>query len=116
MKVSFEGIGETVATFYNSGAAAGDAVKLSANGTVTKAAAGERFMGVCISAETDFAAVQLTGVETMPYTGTAPTVGYGYLLSDGAGGVKVDSAATKVGGEYLILEVDTAAKTAAFIL
>jgi hypothetical protein len=116
MKVSFEGIGETVVTFYNNGAAAGDAVKLSANGKVAEAASGERFMGVCTSAEADFAAVQISGVVTMPYTGTAPSVGYGYLLSDGTGGVKVDSASTKTGGEYLILDVDTTAKTAAFIL
>lgn len=50
---------------------------------------------------------------TMPYTGTdAPAVGYAALASDGADGVK---ASTK-GNTYLVLSVNTTAKTVSFML
>lgn len=49
----------------------------------------------------------------MPYTGTdAPAVGYAALASDGAYGVK---ASTK-GNTYLVLSVNTTAKTVSFML
>ena len=60
-----------------------------------------------------YAGVQLSGVVTMPYTGTdAPAVGYAALASDGADGVK---ASTK-GNTYLVLSVNTTAKTVSFML
>ena len=49
----------------------------------------------------------------MPYTGTdAPAVGYAALAADGAGGVKVSTK----GNNYLVLNVNTAAKTVSFML
>ena len=119
MTVSFEGIGENAITFYNaasSGAAAHWPVKLSAGSTVCKADDGGRFMGVCLSADGGFAAVATEGYINLTYTGTAPTVGYCRLVAAADGSVKVDSAATPVGGEYLVLDVDTTAKTVGFIL
>ena len=41
------------------------------------------------------------------YTGTAPSLGWANLSADGNGGVKVDTA----GNNYLVVAVDTAAKT-----
>ena len=121
MTVSFEGIGENVVTFYNAAAAAskaaqGDPVRLSAAATVAKCADGERFCGVAVSADEDFAGVQTSGFVTVPYTGAAPSVGYAYLLANGTGGVKADSAATKTGGEFLVVAVDTAAATVSFVM
>lgn len=116
MRVSFEGIGECVATFCNSATApvkAGQAVKLGGNATVAACADGELVFGVAVTAGTDFAAVQTAGFVTLPYSGeTAPTVGYSVLAADGAGGMKV----AETGREYAILQVDTAAKTLGLML
>ena len=114
MKVSFDGIGEVVATFEAAaGIAAGDCVKMSANGKVAKCASGDRFCGIAADPSADgLTAVRVHGFCTAKYTGTAPTVGYGRLVSDGAGAVKTDSGTT--GGEYLITKVDSATATVCF--
>lgn len=115
MKVSFGGIGETVATFYNSGtsAAVSEApVKVSGNGEVSCCAGGDRFCGVAISAEDRFVSVQTGGFVTLPYSGTAPALGYVKLVADGSGGVKTGSS----GGEYLVVGVDTADVSVTFVM
>lgn len=116
MKVSFEGIGEQVVTFLNNqtnAAAAGDPVCLSGNGEVKAAAADGAFAGICIGGDKEYAAVQLQGVVTREYTGTtAPTVGYVKLAAAADGKVSVGNA----GREYLVLSVDTTAKSVTFIL
>lgn len=101
MKVSFEGLGEMVATFYNKSAVAGSPCKLSGNGEVAVCAADDRMLGVAINADNEYAAVTLGGVVTMAYTGTKPTVGFVKLVADGTGGVKA-------GGDdkYCVLSVE----------
>ena len=116
MKVSFEGIGEVVMTFANNEtapAAAGDCVAMAANGEVKAAASGAVFCGVCVGADSGFAAVQTGGVVTCAYSGsTAPAVGYGKLASGSDGTVAVNTS----GREYVILAVDTTGKTVTFVL
>lgn len=110
MKVSFEGIGESVITFYNdgdNGAVAGVPVKISGNGEVSACGAGERFFGVALAGEGDFAAVQVQGFVQLIYSGNAPSVGFVQLAADGSGGVKAVEAD---GGEFLAVEVDTTNK------
>ena len=118
MSVSFEGIGQVIATFTAaSGTQAGDPVKVSDSGKVTECSNGDRFCGVALYVTGDgHAAVQLSGHCTAKYTGTAPTVGYGHLVSDGSGAVKADAGTEGVytGGEYLITEVDATAGTVGF--
>ena len=116
MKVSFEGIGENVVTFYNSsttGAAAGEPVKISGNGEVSKCEAGGRFFGVALTCEGGFAAVQTDGYVQLAYSGAAPTAGFGMLAADGGGGVKTDA---DNGGEFLVVDVNTTDKTVGIIL
>lgn len=116
MKVSFEGIGESVVTFYNSssnGAAAGQVVKISGNGEVATCAAGDRFFGLALSCEGDYAAVQNGGYAVVSYSGTTDlSVGFAALSANGTGGVKADED----GGEFLIIEVDTVNKKAGLML
>ncbi len=115
MKVSFEGIGECVASFYNdSGARAesGAPVKLSGNGKVAACGDGELLFGVAVSAGEEFAAVQVQGFVILPYSGTAPSVGYAKLSADGKGGVKKDDN----GKSYAIVQVDTTTKTIGLML
>ena len=115
MSISFGGIGEMCVTMKTSGTVAkGSPVKLCANGTVTACSAGDRLVGVVVDkAEDGYATVQLAGFAEVGYTGTAPSVGFGLLGADGSGGVKTVASG---GGEYVIVTVDTAAKTVGFII
>lgn len=135
MTVSFEGIGESVVTFYNAeenAAEAGCPVKMSGNGEVAKAAEGEAFIGIVRAADTDFAAVQTGGYVKAAYSGGAPSVGGVRLVSDGEGAVMADEGEVEtvtVGGTeydttcvryagrlYVVVDVDEAAGTVGFIL
>ena len=115
MKVSFEGIGENVVTFYNSksaAAVAGAPVKMSGNGEVSLCADGDRFFGAALACDADFAAIQTDGYIELSYTGAAPTIGFAKLVSNGAGGVNTAEA----GGEFMVVDVDTVSKTIGFML
>ena len=113
MKVSFEGAGEQVLSFMKaSGVEKGSLVKLSANATVAKCAAGDNFAGVCIKADDSFADVKTAGYVELGYTGTAPAVGYAKLTADGDGNVKTADP----GREYLVISVDSAAAVVGFIM
>lgn len=114
MKLSYEGIGQWAATFACSGVKEGALVKISDNGTVAVCDSGDQFCGQVISCARDgqACAVALGGMVTAAYTGTAPTVGWANLSTDGSNGVKTDSA----GRSYLVTAVDTAASTVTFVL
>lgn len=115
MKVSFEGIGESVVTFYNSktsAAVAGAPIKMGGNGEVSACADGERFFGVALACDSDFAAIQMGGYVELGFTGSAPAVGYIKLVSNGAGGVKT----AETGREFLVVDVDTVGKTIGLML
>ena len=115
MKVSYEGIGQWAATFACDGAAEGELVKLTANGTVGACSAGDPFCGQVLSVGRDGSAcaVALGGMVTAGYSGSsAPAVGWSGLAADGSGGVKASSA----GRSYLVVDVDTSGKTVTFAL
>ena len=114
MKLSYEGIGQWAATFAAGQVSEGEVVKVSANGTVAACAAGDGFCGMVLSVSRggDACAVALGGMVTAGYTGTAPELGWSILVGDGSGGVK--TAAT--GRSYLVVDVDSTAKTVTFAL
>lgn len=112
MKISFEGIGQRVVTFAKDGATEGRVCKLSANDTVKDCAAGEVFCGVTAHSEEEAAAVITSGFVTLGYSGSAPSLGYAKLAANASGGVAVHAS----GREYLVLHVDTAAKTVGLFL
>lgn len=114
MKVSFEEVGQWGATFTCDAVQEGKLVKPSGNGAVALCAEGEDFCGVVSAVARDGAActVQLGGFVTVPYSGTAPEVGWAGLTADQAGGVK-----GKAGGRsYLVVCVDDGAGTVTFAL
>ena len=106
-KISFDGIGEVVATFTcGADVKAGQVVKASGNGAVDKCGDGERFCGVAHTAEDGSAAVQVGGlVKVAAAEGVA--VGWNKLLADGTGGIKKDSASPATGVDYLVISVDS---------
>ena len=114
MNYSYEGIGQWCATFAGSQAEEGQVVKVSANGTVSACADGNGFAGVVDVVGRDGAAcaVILGGMVEVPYTGTAPALGWSGLSANGTGGVKADS----VGHSYLVVDVDSTGGTVTFVL
>lgn len=113
MKISFNGVGETVATFEAAeGVAAGMPVKVTGDGAVGPCAAGDKFCGVAVSVRGGYAAVQLSGYARVPYSGTAPTAGYRTLAGAGDGAVKTDAA----GRELLVGDADPVSKTCGIFL
>lgn len=113
MNISFDGMNQWAATFATSDAVEGHVVKMTAGATVGACTDGDSFCGVTAAKRAgDACAVQLAGVVTAPYTGTAPTVGYAKLSANGTGGVKASST----GREYLVLDIDPSANTVTFVL
>ncbi len=112
MSISFKGLGENVITFKTTNAVAGEPVTVNANDTVAKSAAGDSFCGVAASVVDGCAAVQISGFVELPYSGTAPTVGYNTLVANGNGGVKTNST----GRNLLVVNVNTTKSTAVVLL
>ena len=111
MSVSFHGIGQVCATFLGSGTE-GQVVKMTDRDTVAPCSDGNSFCGVAMCVKDDACAVQVAGFVTVPYSSTEPTPGYAKLSADGTGGVKSDES----GREYLVVSVDTAAKSVTILL
>ena len=113
MKNSYEGIGQWAATFACSDIAEGQVVKISGNGEVAPCADGDKFCGVVISASRDgqACAVAMGGMVVVPYTGSAPALGWAGLAADGNGGVKAAE-----GREYMVVDVDESGMTVTFAL
>lgn len=111
MKLSFNGLNQIVASF-NGSVSVGDIITLNNNGIVKKAVADKDIHGVCVSNNGTVVGVQLKGSVTLPYTGTAPTVGYCVLQTAGNNAVKAASN----GQAYLVLSVNTDSQTTTILL
>lgn len=109
MKVSFEGIGEQVATFEaeTTGAAAvkaGSLVKLTGNGKVGAcSAANDIPAGVALSVRDGYAAVQVKGYVQAPCA-SGLTAGWKTVASDANGKL---AAVTSGGRGLLVVHVDS---------
>ena len=114
MNYSFEGIGQWNATFACGDVEEGMLAKIGDGASAVSAAADEDFMGMVVAMARDWEActVQLGGMVTAAYTGTAPTIGWTNLVSDGFGGVKAGTGAHL----RLVVYVDTDSKTVTFAL
>lgn len=108
-KVSFEGIGEEVVTFYADGAVkGGQTVKCGGDSTVKLCPAGERFCGVAVAPPRGgCVAVQTGGFAQVACADATVTVGYVKLTGDGSGGVK-KAGTTDAGQEYWVVADDGA--------
>ena len=110
MEICFEGVGQTAATFQVEGTVKpGMAVILTGNGKVGPGTAGKAPCGVVLGGvRGGAAAVQIGGVAQVGYSGAVPKAGWQELACDGTGGVTVTAGGVK----WLVLSVDTKAKTA----
>ena len=111
--ISMQGIGAAhLSAKKGTSATAGHPCCFTDNDTVANCAAGADFCGVIAGERSGLVTVQYHGFVTLPYSGTAPAVGYGTFVADGAGGVKTATS----GRSYLVVHVDTAAKTLGLML
>lgn len=110
-KVSFDGIGELAATFYHKDAVQGAPVAMADDHCVKNCSSGDAFVGICTHVDGEVAQVQLRGYVRLPYTGTAPAVGFCALAANGSGGVTASGSRN-----YLVLDVDTADSMVGFML
>ena len=113
MSISFEGVGQVCATFLGGGLTEGHVVKMTGGGTVGACKADDLFCGAALCCKDDACTVQVGGFVSVPYSGTAPTLGWSNLAADGKGGIK---AAASGGMSRLVVDVDATAKTVTIML
>lgn len=115
-KISFNGYNENSATFTVAEGSAlkkGDFVALSANKTVTAAAANSDIIGYCVDVNDGFATVQTQGyISAEMASGESIALGYSSVSVNAAQKVIASTTARKV----LVVDVDTTANTIGFIL
>ena len=114
MAFSFESIGRKIVSFKASTSADIDyPCAVTGNDTVGEPADQGDIVGVVESIRGGVAGVVISGCITLPYTGTAPGCGYQTLGYDSEGAcMKVISGCKS----YLVVNVDTTAKTGTFFL
>lgn len=113
MKISFQGIDESVVTFAaGTGITVGRLCKLSESRTVSGCSNGDAFCGLAVSEQGGCAGVQIGGYVTLNYSGTTPSAGWQKLSSDADGCVKTNTG----GREYLVVDVDETAGTVGLFL
>lgn len=113
MTVSFDSIGQECVTFQSSDTiSAGTLCKISKNGYVAACNDGDVFHGVAMKQSAGLTSLAIRGFVTLPYSGTAPTLGYCALAAADANTVKVLEGAR----EYLVAAVNTADSTVTFLL
>ena len=111
--ISMQGVGAScLSAKKGSAATAGYPCHFTANDTVADSANGAVFSGVIAGVRDELVTVQYRGFVTLPYTGTAPAVGYATLAANGAGGVKTASG----GRSLLVVSVDPTAATVCVLL
>ncbi len=91
----------------------GKPVKVTSSNTVALASDGDLIFGVVQTVESNVATILVSGVTTLTYTGTAPSLNYASLVANATSGVKVDSSNQK---RYRVLAVDTTTTKVTFIL
>ena len=114
MAISFNGIGDITATFYGD-VKEGDIVKVSSAKTVSKAAQGDEFTGICRASSGNICAVTLRGFITLEYSGAAPSIGNVKLASAGDNKVKI-STTDDAQVDVLGVDVDTTEKSVTILL
>jgi hypothetical protein len=111
-QISFEDIGQVIATFEDGGVTAGQVVKVVGNGKVGPCEAGDSFCGVALAGRAGGVGVQLKGFAQVKTTGEV-TTGWSKLAADGQGGVQKTEQDSQ---SYLVVEVDDTQGTAVLYL
>lgn len=71
--------------------------------TVGVATKNAKFFGICTDVKGGYATVAVSGIITVPFSGTDITIGYNFISADGNGNVKYDAGGSV---EYLVFDID----------
>lgn len=113
MAISYEGIGQVCVTLYkNNTVTVGCTCSMAGDNCVGVSEEDENFAGIAAAIRGKYVNMIISGVVTLPYTGTAPGVGYCALAGDGSGNVKYSTE----GNIYRVLSVNMKDHTVTFIL
>ena len=108
MSISYEGIGQVVATFQVKEGTGQGVVTMVEYDTVGTGVSGNLPCGVLMGeAKNGMGAVQVEGLVTVRYSGLAPSLGYATLTCDGEGGV-IEAGS---GRDFLVVSVDESTQT-----
>lgn len=103
MKVDFKGYGENVATFIcDDTVESGNFVKMSGDYKVTACSEGDDFIGLCINARDNYAAIQLAGYVEVVKTSDIQ-LGYQGLVTSSANTISQSDTASK---KYKVISID----------
>ena len=106
MSVAFDGMDNLVVTFRCSGTVEAG----SPDGGTGKVP-----IGVLLQKRGNYAAVQIRGYVTLPYTGTAPALGWQELVTNGSQGLRTVTTG-EAGKACLVVRVDAATSTLGLFL
>ena len=113
MSISYEGIGQNCVTLKRKNAVeAGYVCKTYTSDIIDVCGSDDTMLGVVAAVRGEYATVIISGVVTVPYSGTTPTIGACALSGDGSGKVTCNPAGTK----HRVLRVNAMDKTVTFIL
>ncbi|MBQ6430904.1 MAG: hypothetical protein IJJ99_03390 [Oscillospiraceae bacterium] len=112
MLISYDSIGQVCVTCQNSGVQLNQPCKMSTNCTITACQDADDLEGVVVATRGNLATVAVKGFVTLPYTGTAPNLGYCPIAATGTNKVKKLEGAR----EYVVFSVDSNKKTVTFCL
>lgn len=114
MNTALVGFNTKDATFYSTSThTLGEPVIVDDSNSVSKASNGGKFCGFVSAVNGKYVSVTMAGYIKVRYTGTAPSVGYSYLASNGSTGVKTDA---ENGRLILVVGVDSVNRTVEIIL
>ena len=112
MAISYDSIGQVCVTCMGVSPLLNAPCKFNASNNITVCTEGDQIDGVLVAKSNTLSTVAIKGFVTLPYAGSAPTVGYCPLAVSGNTKVKVQEGAR----EYLVVQVDTLKKTVTFYL
>lgn len=112
--VTFNGMGELVATFQAGSVTAGGPVIMNGNNAVRSATSGGRPVGVALHKRGDYAAVQMQGFVRVKYTGS-PALGWNSLVGNGSGGLR-PATEGETGRDCLVVDLDSSEQTMGLFL
>lgn len=120
-RVDFKGINELVVTFKTDDSLKvedeGKLVKSVDTDIVGKCGDGDLFLGEMLKfEERGTCSVRMEGYFELSYSGTAPKIGHGLLVSDKDGKVKAATGEAPVGVAARIVRVDTVNKLVGFFI
>lgn len=113
MAISYDSIGqECVTARCSSSVPAGYPCKFTTSNTVSACSDANAFHGIAMAQNGNLVTLAVRGFVTLPYSGSAPTVGYCPLAAASAGKVKKLEGAK----EHLVVCVDISKSTVTFLL